>query len=393
MIPFSCLNGAVEVLYKDTELQNQFFCGKIPVELGDMGMQQVSWSWKSVPVIGYAGDEAGKIVIKETEFLLDFGKSSIAVILDVFCTVSVGDALRFQVGKVQLDVSQLSAVDKVLVSNFIEPPVRQYIMEAVNRILENVVLSVIRIQGVSFFGFSATVNTEEIIISGSMEKTTGGTGQITFPVVKDQFQCLLSRRAVAHMINLYAKQYIGYHTSTGGEKGFKVGTASYKCGVEIEDISVSASGSETCIQGNVRLKPSASAEVKVVFIPIGISYTGATSPASLPVEIVLKSAGNSIRAEIKSIGGFTMVLTPSGSVDKEILSSIVWPLSEIMVNSLIPLARDMLREMKLMDIPVNGKSFTIAGTKWNAALGNIKVYGDTEMLGLIGAIKIGRKNG
>lgn len=88
-----------------------------------------------------------------------------------------------------------------------------------------------------------------------------------------------------------------------------------------------------------------------------------------------------------------MVLTPSGSVDKEILSSIVWPLSEIMVNSLIPLARDMLREMKLMDIPVNGKSFTIAGTKWNAALGNIKVYGDTEMLGLIGAIKIGRKNG
>ncbi|HEY3364148.1 MAG TPA: hypothetical protein VGK74_03715 [Symbiobacteriaceae bacterium] len=65
---------------------------------------------------------------------------------------------------------------------------------------------------------------------------------------------------------------------------------------------------------------------------IGISYSAQTAPSPLGAKVALSlsgaGAGVTVQATVRSVDTCVVTLTPSGSVDQQILSGIAWPLAQ-----------------------------------------------------------------
>lgn len=74
---------------------------------------------------------------------------------------------------------------------------------------------------------------------------------------------------------------------------------------------------------------------------IGISYSAQTAPSPLGAKVAmsLSGAGNgvTVHATVRSVDPCVVTLTPSGSVDQQILSGIAWPLAQTMGLVLPPI--------------------------------------------------------
>ena len=109
---------------------------------------------------------------------------------------------------------------------------------------------------------------------------------------------------------------------------------------------------------------------------MGVNYSLSTNPGTVTANIQASiSNGRTVVATTRNISGFTIILTPSGSVIEAVLSAITWPITQALVAAFSPSINGALHGISfsiwnIPDIPFNLEGVNLTITPRNLSLGS-----------------------
>ena len=123
-----------------------------------------------------------------------------------------------------------------------------------------------------------------------------------------------------------------------------------------------------------------------------IDYKVHTNPSAPSVKIgVSEITSTQVTAKLEDIEHFTVLLDPAGNVGSKILSGILWPIAEAVVNLIT--ATGLLEKLapSTLNIPTSspiGYKFEVEGVTIDVTAQDLKLSGHDGMLMAAGTVKV-----
>lgn len=121
---------------------------------------------------------------------------------------------------------------------------------------------------------------------------------------------------------------------------------------------------------------------------IGISYSAHTEPGRVGAQFGMQFAGTTLRATIRSVDNFIIVLTPSGNVGEEILSGVAYPIAQTLGLALPSLARGLINGHSFDVTTIGPSTKTIAGENLTISVSDLNVSNFNGMLLVQGGVNV-----
>jgi hypothetical protein len=123
-------------------------------------------------------------------------------------------------------------------------------------------------------------------------------------------------------------------------------------------------------------------------VPVDIGYKGHVSPSDVSISLSLEISGKTLYAKINNIGGFSVLLEPSGNIGSQILSGIAWPLAQTMVSLLTPMVSTMINGQKFSLMDITFSSIDVMGVRVNLSPAALSVSEHSGMFMVGGGVNI-----
>jgi hypothetical protein len=183
----------------------------------------------------------------------------------------------------------------------------------------------------------------------------------------------------------------GFHKSfsKSGSVGTSIGGASYSASASISVTSAGLGGNPD--QFSLSVKPSGNvhAQVTVLCVPVGVNYSLSTEPGNVTATIQANiSGGRTVVATTTDVSGFTIILSPSGSIAEKILSAITWPITQAVAAAFSPAIKSALEGISFSVWTVPDITFTVENVHLTISPDNLSLGSYANMMSVTGTITI-----
>lgn len=201
------------------------------------------------------------------------------------------------------------------------------------------------------------------------------------------FFAVLSDRLRLSLGNAAAALAVGKGFSDSGSVGTSIGGASYGASGQINSASAALTADPTQMQIAASVSGGCHADVTLACIPIGVNYDLSTSPDPINATIQLSVQGQSIGGTIANIGGFTVILTPSGNPLEKVLSAITWPITQAVVAACSPVINNAITGMTF-SMPLPSFPYAIGGATLDFQPTGLSIGNASGMFAVSGALAV-----
>ncbi len=121
---------------------------------------------------------------------------------------------------------------------------------------------------------------------------------------------------------------------------------------------------------------------------IGLNYTADTRPPQVGVRFGLSFNNTTLRATVRGIDNFVIMLTPSGNIAETIVSGIGWPLAQTIGAILPQLGKDLINGISFDVVTISPTQQQVADEQITIIPSNLSLSNAGGMLMVQGQIEV-----
>jgi hypothetical protein len=375
------LDAASESIY--TQLYPQYFKGSTQVDRLDVGLT-VTWDIKAPGSFELSDGAAFSFTFPAAE--LSFGvdpfppyQATLSLTANVCIDASSASGQT-------LDIVSLAApplpdpVDNWLLQNVLLRPV----LAALQQIFSGATIPALQLPGVALGPPVAFLQSGALIAIAQLGSGTP-TVPSAFPWPDDEFFTLLSGDAFQALTSNYIAGSQSGRSDSGSNGDQWAGDDwSYSLGVDDPSTTLQSDGSLTL---SASVDGSVSANVYIVYVPIGVGLTAYAEPGlSAGLEVAVD--GGELVVSTASVAPFEIAVVPSGSIPDKITGAMLEPIAEAVAASFSPFISAFLGGIRFASCAIPAYSVAADSTTVTVTPTELSVGSVGGMLALTGDVSI-----
>jgi hypothetical protein len=121
---------------------------------------------------------------------------------------------------------------------------------------------------------------------------------------------------------------------------------------------------------------------------IGLNYDAQVQPSQVEVRFGLSMVHTTVKATIRNVAPFIVILTPTGNVSEQILSGVAWPLAQFIGAVLPPMATALINGYTFDALTLSPSTYAIEGEQVTVQPDNLSLSNFNDMLMIRGTVTI-----
>lgn len=378
------LNEILEKIFENQLIAKQYLSGRLKLQLSDSISRQADWMIEGFPtvILDRAEREDCFFVLANMNIAVEGIPKKILLRIKMTCSAEMNrGTLSLLPLEAVCQAEGLGNLDSILITNFIQRQLTSWLDKDGERLRQLLSLSLSWLPGMEQEQYQVQTANKKLVISKERIPVDGLPG--------DDFCVLIGQDMLRRLGNQELDKLRGHYEGTKGKENFYVGQASYECGIMICQARLEGWNGR-CLEGIIAAEPRAGAHLNMIGIPAGISYKGLMQPNAIPIQIEPYFIGNRFCARFMSLGNVNIILEPSGNFSESILSTVLWPLSELMVTILQPTLINMVQGISFTVFNVEERKFEMGKTPYSIGIEGLRISDYDCMPKISGKIEIRR---
>jgi hypothetical protein len=305
-------------------------------------------------------------------------ESKFSIDVTVYCVAQVIG------GKVQLVAVKATnpplpdPITNMVVDKIILP----LLVNMITSIFQGLSIPPISVAGVQMIAPNIVIQDRKLVaFTAPVGVTAGISRDMTFP--DNPFFVLIDNPSLQMITNVNVGS--GKTASGSGSVGTSAGGADYKYSITVAQPSVALNG--TGLNVGFNLSGSASAEVTLLWVPIGVGFNayGQPNPSATASFQITRS---SIDLVMDNVSPFIPLLSPTGNPLQWILSAILTPVMQAVTAAVVPMLTMFIHGIRFTSFDIPQFSINSGGVNLNITPSGLNAMNWQGYLGFTGILNI-----